>query len=244
MGCIPIRPRRFLERYQDTPWSRAMLEVPYGRAVDQTTLAPRRQVEDSPFHDEIILPQRIRNMAVIGMPLDQRHASGGISLSFGGAQASARSEQAQRLLEQVAPSLQRATSAMLRWQGLPPATAREDSLQLLPTAAMILAADARPLFANARAESLLSRGDALRVLRGRPLAAHPADVPRSGRAVARSRTGPHHADDPSLRRTAAARNDGRRQAAHQRRAAPLGTGPASRALPPGAAVLLLADLMA
>lgn len=160
--------QRFLERYQDNPWSRAMQAVPFGYAVDQTGLVPRRLIEDTPFHEEIIRAQAIRRMAVVALPMGRLHASGGISINFGGGQARVRSQEARRLLNHVAPYLQRATAALLRWQ----------SLQQSPSAVLILAADARLLFADARADALLSRGDGLCLRQGRVQAAHPGDTSR------------------------------------------------------------------
>lgn len=194
-GLDPLLGERFLQQYQDNPWARAMVRVPPGRAVDQTLLIAPGVVERTAFHHEIVRPQGIRHMAAMSMPMPmgRQFACGGVSIAFGGSHARTHADGATRLLEHVAPYLQRATAALLRWQGLPCAATLHASLQRMPHAVMILAADARLLFANERAEALLSRGDGLRLRQGRLVAGHPAEAPRLDEVLcqaARTRTPP------------------------------------------------------
>lgn len=239
-GLDPALSQRFLERYQDNPWSRASAAVPPGQAFDQAELVPRRLIEGTAFYQDIVRPQQIINLATLGMPMGYPHASGGINVCFGGSRSRRHSEQARRLLEQVGPYLQRATATLLRWHGVPRGAALRDSLQLLPCAALVLAADARLLFANTHADALLSRGDALYVRQGRLVAAHPAEAPQLDALL-------HEAAQalatPLVRLSADLRLSGVAAGRLRVSVAPLLAGSASQPLPAGAAALLLANLL-
>ncbi|MBN9574442.1 BTAD domain-containing putative transcriptional regulator [Alicycliphilus denitrificans] len=182
--------QRFLDRYQDNPWARGMARVRPGRGVDQMQFTDQRTLERTAFYQEIIRPQGILNMAAMGIPMDAPFTTGGVSIGFGGPHASEHVAQAVRLLEHLAPYLQRAMAALLRRRRLPCAEALAAGLDRLPGAVLILAAGGQVLFANARAEALLVAGDGLCLRAGRLAAARPADAPRLDALLAQAAQAP------------------------------------------------------
>ncbi len=170
--------QRFLACHQDNPWARGMARVRPGRGCDQMQFTDQRTLERTAFYQEIIQPQGILNMAAIRVPMGKLFTTGGVSIAFGGPHASEHVAQAVRLLEHLAPYLQRAMTALLRWHHLRHAKKSAAGLDLLPAAVLILTAGGRMLFANARAEALLSAAESLCLREGRLAAAQPTDAPQ------------------------------------------------------------------
>lgn len=169
--------KRFIERYQDNPWARAMTHVHHGQAIDQALLVNQRTLQRADFYQEIIRPQGILHNIAVALPVSRPFNCGGVSIAFGGAHAGERAAQAARLLDHLAPYLQRAMVALLRWRRLPHAETLAAGFDRLPGAVLILTSDAQVLFANAHAEALLTAGDGLRLRAGRLATARPADAP-------------------------------------------------------------------
>lgn len=177
-GLDPAMTERYLARYQDNPWSRAMHDVPAGRAVDQTRLLPRGVIERTEFHHDIVRPQNIEAVVATCVPQIEPFQASGVALCFGGTTAQQRTAQAIALLEHAAPYLQRAVASVVRQRDASHRHALlEAALMQLPGALCVLSADARLLFANAAADALLSAADGLCLRQGRLAAAHAADAP-------------------------------------------------------------------
>jgi len=167
----------FLERHQDNPRMRVMIPLRFGQAID-SILAAGPALRRSPIQHEVLAPQHITHAATIKLPMDGPFICGGVSIEFGGAHARERAAQATRLLEHLAPYLQRAAAALLRARNLPHAETLAASLDLLPCAVLILAASRQVLFANAPAQALLEAADALRLVGNRLATTRPMDAPR------------------------------------------------------------------
>ena len=181
--------QRYLALYQDNPRSRAMVPVPAGHSI-HSMLKAGPALQRTPFYEEILQPQGITCDASMTLPMDARFITGGVSIEFAGAHARERAAQAARLLEHLAPYLQRAAAALLRWRRLPRAETLAAGLDLLPGAVLILSARGRVLFANAPAEALLAAADALCLHEGRLAAAQPADAPRLDTLLAQAAQAP------------------------------------------------------
>ena len=168
---------RYLARYQDNLWGRAMHDVPAGRAVDQSRLLPRGVIERTEFHHDIVRPQNIAALAATCVPQIEPFEASGVALCFGGTHAQQRTAQAIQLLEHVAPYLQRAVASVVRQRDASHRHALlEAALRQLPGALCVLDANARLLFANAAADALLTSADGLCLRQGRVAAAHAADA--------------------------------------------------------------------
>jgi DNA-binding CsgD family transcriptional regulator/PAS domain-containing protein len=182
-GLDPDINRMFAQQYQDNPWTRAGAAWQGGGAFDIAALVEHRLVARTEFHADVLRPQGIRTMTGIKLPLGSGFDIAGISLAFDAHGAEAP-RGAVALLDALAPLLRRAAAVSLhlhaaeaRAQGLAAA------LDAMPQAALLLAADARVLFANGRAERLLAAGDGLHVEAGRLGAARPADTQALRRLV-------------------------------------------------------------
>ncbi|WP_415164294.1 hypothetical protein [Ottowia sp.] len=133
-------------------------------------------MERTSFYQEIIRPQDILNTTAMTLPMDPAFTCGGVSVCFCGTHARDHAAQATRVLQHVAPYLQRAMTAIQRWHRLPSAETLAAGLDLLPGAVLILSARGRVLFANAPAEALLAAADALCLREDRLAAARPVDA--------------------------------------------------------------------
>ena len=189
-GLDAVLGQRFLDRFQDNPTARAMLRVRLGQGVNQMQITDPRALQRSAFHQEILRPQNIRDITAIKLPMDAPFNVGGVSICFAGPHAAEQAAQAAHLLEHLAPYLQRALAALLRWRRLPQAETLAAGLDALPCAVFMLSANGRMLFANARAEALLNLANALCLRAGRLAAAQPADAPRLDALLAEAAQGP------------------------------------------------------
>lgn len=176
----------YLDHHQDNPRSRFMAQMRPGRAVDPLAMIDRATLERTAFHQEIQRPQGITHSASMQLPMDTAFACGGVSIEFGGAHAAQHATQAARLLEHLAPCLQRVGATLLQRRRLPPAEMLAAGLDLMPGAVLIVALDGQLLFANAGAEALLAAGDGLRLCAGRLAAADAADASRLEWLLARA----------------------------------------------------------
>ncbi len=237
-GLDTVLGQRFLDRFQDNPTARAMLRVRLGQGVSPMQITDPRALQRTAFHQEILRPQGIRDITAIRVPMDAPFNVGGVSICFAGPHAGEQAAQAAHLLEHLAPYLQRALAALLRWRRLPQAETLAAGLDGLPGAVFILSANGRVLFANARAEALLSVANALCLRAGRLAAAQPADAPRLDALLADAAQAPRRLTTWStglrLHRPAGS-------PALTLRALPMHDGQDRLQLPGRAAVLVLAD---
>lgn len=165
-GLDPDINQLFSERFQDNPWTRAAAAWRGSGAFDIESLVDRRVVMRSEFYADVVQPQGIRTMTAMNLPLGAGFDTAGMSLAFDGHDDGA-ARAAVALLDALAPYLRRAAAVNVRLdaatvlaQGLAAA------LNAMPHAALLLAQDARIVFANQRAERLLAEGDGLRVADG------------------------------------------------------------------------------
>lgn len=175
-GLDPNIDQLFVDRHQDNLWARAVLVLrPEDGAIDIAALVEPRAIRATAFHAEVLAPQQIRTMTPMGLPLGPGFDTGGISIAFDGHDEAAP-RRAVALLNLMAPYLRRAmvVNVQLRAQ-----SARDQGLEAalhrMHCAVLLLAPDSRVLFANRRAEQLLSSGDGLRVLDGELHAARASD---------------------------------------------------------------------
>ncbi|MFT3777537.1 MAG: BTAD domain-containing putative transcriptional regulator [Ottowia sp.] len=179
----------FLMNHQDNLRTRTMVPLRPGHVIDPLLVAGPALLRTA-FHEEILLPQRIVAAAAMSLPMDAQFIAGGVSIEFSGAHARERAAQAIPVLEHLAPYLQRAAAALMRWHRLPSAETLAAGLDLLPGAVLILSARGRVLFANAPAEALLAAADALCLREDRLAAARPADAPQLDALLAQAAQAP------------------------------------------------------
>jgi DNA-binding CsgD family transcriptional regulator len=144
------------------PWTLAIKEQPFDRAVVCGSLIERRIVHRTAFYADVLAPQRIHDMMCTShraLAIGGGVGGFGFSLSVRGAD---RADQNQRRLQRLVPHLKRALDATLRLGPLVDGSRQLIRvLELLPTAAVLLDATARIVHANPAAELLFHDRDGL-----------------------------------------------------------------------------------
>ena len=158
----PDRTAVFHQHYVWNPWTIAIKDQPFNKAIISSSLVERRIIQKTGFYADVLAPQRIEDMAVIshrGMARDGGVGGFGFSLSAEGVD---RAEQHRQRLQRLTPHLCRALDASLRLGPLADGSRQlARVLQLMPSAALLLDNRQRIIHANPAAEQLLRAGDGL-----------------------------------------------------------------------------------
>jgi len=144
------------------PWTLAIKDQPFDRAIVSGSLVERRVIHKTAFYADVLAPQKIEDMLCIShraFAIDG--GVGGISFALS-ARGVERAEQHCRRLQSLTPHLCRALDATLRLGPLVDGSRQLTRvLQLMPNAALLLDAKARIVHANPAAELLLRDRDGL-----------------------------------------------------------------------------------
>jgi PAS domain-containing protein len=158
----PERTAVFHKHYVWNPWTTAVKDQPFNKAIIAGSLIERRIIQKTGFYADVLAPQRIEDMAIIshrGMARDGGVGGFGFSLSAHGADRAAQNRQR---LQRLAPHLCRALDATLRLGPLVDGSRQlARVLQLMPSAALLLDGKQHIVHANPAAEQLLREGDGL-----------------------------------------------------------------------------------
>ena len=157
----PDRTAVFHQHYVWNPWTIAIKDQPFNKAIISGSLVERRIIKKTGFYADVLAPQRIEDMAVIshrGMARDGGVGGFGFSLSAEGVD---RAERHRQRLQRLTPHLSRALDASLRLGPLADGSRQlARVLQLMPSAALLLDNRQR-IIHNPAAEQLLRAGDGL-----------------------------------------------------------------------------------
>jgi DNA-binding CsgD family transcriptional regulator/PAS domain-containing protein len=149
------------------PWTLAIREQPFDRAIVCGSLVERRVVHKTAFYADVLAPQKIHDMLCIshrGLAVNGGVGGIGFCLSARGAD---RAEHNRRRLQRVVPHLCRALDVTLQLGPLVDGSRQLTRvLQLMPNAALLLDAKGRILHANPAAELLLRDSDGLTCVSG------------------------------------------------------------------------------
>jgi DNA-binding CsgD family transcriptional regulator len=156
--CIEV----FHKYHVWNPWTLALKDQPFDRAIVCGSLIERRIVHKTAFYADVLAPQQIHDMMCIShRGLAVGCGVGGMAFSLS-ARGADRADQNQRRLQRITPHLTRALDAALRLGPLADGSRQLIRvLELLPTAAVLLDAKARVVHANPSAELLLRSRDGL-----------------------------------------------------------------------------------
>jgi DNA-binding CsgD family transcriptional regulator/PAS domain-containing protein len=142
------------------PWTLAIRQQPFDRAVVCGSLIARRIVHRTAFYADVLAPQRIDDLMCVshrGLAVGGGVGGFGFSLSARGAD---RADQNKRRLQRITPHLARALDATLRLGPLADGSRQlARVLQLMPSAALLLDGKGCIVHANSAAELLLRKGD-------------------------------------------------------------------------------------
>jgi DNA-binding CsgD family transcriptional regulator len=168
--------RLYIERYQDNPLSRAMVRAPLGKTVDQWAIVDRFELNRSEFHHVVLNPQKVDSLIAVNLPIDASLSAGGVGVAM-----SRRSDRTRRnaveVLDAVAPYLKRAAvSSMLLRDRADLSSAFDAVLNQLGSGVLIVPGASLVLYANARAQRLLTEADGLDVSGGLLVSARRADT--------------------------------------------------------------------
>jgi DNA-binding CsgD family transcriptional regulator len=152
----------FHKQHVWNPWTLAMRDVPFGKAVVCGSLVERRVVHKTAFYADILQPQGIADMmAVTHSAMAQDGGVGGIGFGVPPHETDGADENV-RNLQRLTPHLCRALDATLKLGRLADGTRQlARVLQLMPNPALLLDAKGRITLANPAAEALLRTRDGL-----------------------------------------------------------------------------------
>ena len=152
----------FHKHYVWNPWTVAIKDQPFDKAIISGSLVERRIIQKTGFYADVLAPQHIEDMLVVshrGMARDGGVGGFGFSLSARGAD---RAEQARRRLQKLTPHLSRALDATMQLGPLMDGSRQLIRvLQLMPSAALLLDSRQHIVHANPAAETLLRNRDGL-----------------------------------------------------------------------------------
>jgi DNA-binding CsgD family transcriptional regulator len=163
LGRLPEEPSAiFREHYAWNPWTVAVAQVPFGKAVSANSLVERGSIQKTDFYADVLKPWGHIDI------LDINHKSLAIDGGVGGlgfclsAYGAAEVEARVHRLDQLSPHLCRALEASLLIGGS--ADGRRQMsvvLDLMPNAALLLHGRGRIIQANNAAETLLRQSDGI-----------------------------------------------------------------------------------
>jgi DNA-binding CsgD family transcriptional regulator len=176
--------------YAWNPWSMAMKDVPFEKAVIANSLIEPGVLTRTGFQADILAPQGIVDAVSTShasMALDGGAGGFGFMLSSRGAE---RADENVRRLQRLTPHLGRALDATLKLGHLADGTRQlASALQLMPNPALLLDGKGRITLANPAAEALLHTRDGLALDRDgglRLAAALPVETAALSRALAQA----------------------------------------------------------
>jgi DNA-binding CsgD family transcriptional regulator len=177
----------FQKQHVWNPWTLAMRDVPFGKAVVCGSLVERRIVHKTAFYADILQPQGIADFINIShRAMAQDGGIGGIGFGVPPHETD-RADENVRRLQRLTPHLCRALDATLKLGRLADGTRQlARMLQLMPNPALLLDAKGRITLANPPAEVLLRANDGLALDRDRGLrlaAALPSETAALSRAL-------------------------------------------------------------
>ena len=150
------------KHYVWNPWTTAMKDQPFNKAIISSSLVERRIIQRTGFYADVLVPQRIEDMVAIshrGMARDGGVGGFGFGLS---ARGTDRAEQGRQRLQRLTPHLGRALDATMQLGPLTDGSRQlARVLQLMPSAALLLDNRQHIIHANPAAEQLLRDGDGL-----------------------------------------------------------------------------------
>jgi DNA-binding CsgD family transcriptional regulator/PAS domain-containing protein len=152
----------FHQHHVWNPWTLAMRDVPFGKAVVCGSLVERPIVHKTAFYADILQPQEIADMMTVShRAMAQDGGVGGFGFGVPPHETDRADENVQRL-QRLTPHLGRALDATLKLGRLADGTRQlARVLQLMPNPALLLDAKGRITLANPPAESLLRANDGL-----------------------------------------------------------------------------------
>jgi DNA-binding CsgD family transcriptional regulator len=152
----------YQQHYAWNPWTVAMQNVPFGKAVILRSLVDKGALRKTGFYADVLAPQGIVdtiNVSYRAMARDGSVGGVGFCLSERGSE---RADEYARRLQRLAPHLDRAIEASLQMGRLADGTRQlARVMQLMPNPALLLDGKGRITQTNPPAESLLRAGDGL-----------------------------------------------------------------------------------
>jgi DNA-binding CsgD family transcriptional regulator/PAS domain-containing protein len=163
LGRLPEEPSAiFREHYAWNPWTVAVAQVPFGKAVSANSLIERGSIQKTDFFADVCKPWGHVDI------LDINHQSLAVQGGVGGLgfclspSGEAEVEDRIRRLQQLSPHLCRAFEASLLMGGTTDGRRQMSVvLDLMPNAALLLDGRGRILQANSAAEALLRQSDGI-----------------------------------------------------------------------------------
>jgi DNA-binding CsgD family transcriptional regulator/PAS domain-containing protein len=163
LGRLPEEPSSiFREHYAWNPWTAAVTQAPFGKAVSANSLIEPGSIQKTAFYADVLAPWGHADI------IDINHQSLAIDGSVGGfgfclsPRDAAQADERVRRLDPLSPHLCRAFEASLllgaQADGIRPLSV---ILELMPNAALLLDGRGRITHANAAAEQLLRQSDGI-----------------------------------------------------------------------------------
>lgn len=152
---------RFETEHLWNPWTRAMRVAPTDRVIVMGSVVGRDELSRTPFHADVLAPQRTVDQLNVGMRcLGKESGVGGLGFPFEAGRAD-RLEEAAGKLQRLVPHLRRALEASLTLGPMSKGRQLDFILSLVPNPALMIDGGARIVFANEAAETLLRAADGL-----------------------------------------------------------------------------------
>jgi DNA-binding CsgD family transcriptional regulator len=152
----------FQQHYAWNPWTVAMQDVPFGKAVILGSLVDKGALRKTGFYADVLAPQGIVDIVNVSYRAMARDGSvGGVGFCLS-ERGSEQADEYARRLQRLAPHLDRALEASLQMGRLADGTRQlARVMQLMPNPALLLDGKGRITQTNPPAESLLRAGDGL-----------------------------------------------------------------------------------
>jgi DNA-binding CsgD family transcriptional regulator len=158
----PERSAIYQQHYAWNPWTVAMQDVPFGKAVILRSLVDKGALRKTGFYADVLAPQGIVDIVNVSYRAMARDGSvGGVGFCLS-ERGSEQADEYARRLQRLAPHLDRALEASLQMGRLADGTRQlARVMQLMPNPALLLDGKGRITQTNPPAESLLRAGDGL-----------------------------------------------------------------------------------
>jgi DNA-binding CsgD family transcriptional regulator len=180
----------YRQHYVWNPWTLAIKDVPFGKAVIANSLVESGAIARTGFYADVLAPAGIEDMICVShRALSQDGGIGGFGFSLS-ARGAERNDENVRNVQRLTPHLSRALDATFKLGHLVDGTRQlARVLQLMPNPALLLDGKGRVTLANPAAEALLRARDGLALDRDgglRLAAALPAETAALSRALAQA----------------------------------------------------------
>jgi DNA-binding CsgD family transcriptional regulator len=181
----------YREHYVWNPWTCAMKDVPFGKAVTADSLVERGAISRTAFYADVLAPQKqLDILNIVHRALSRDGAVGGIGFPLE-ARGVERAPANVRRLQRLGPHIGRALDASMEvGRAADGAQKLAAVLDIMPGPALLLDRDGRIAHANAAAETLLREADGVCVDRATGFAlaaALPSEAAALRRALALAR---------------------------------------------------------